>query len=537
MLKIIRCNKFTQKEIIFHKGLNAVVGDEIASNSIGKTTLLMIIDFVFGGNDYITKNSDTVENLGHHEFQFTFEFDKTEFYFSRKTDEYDKVFICDFKFNKVDVKSVNEYCSWLQKKYNCILEDLSFRNIIGRYFRIYGKENLNERKPIQYFEKEKSIESILALIKLFDKFKNLREAEVQLSNLKDEKSILLNAGKKSIISTAQNKVAYKANVKQIEELTSQLENLKKEIVNQTTDIGSLISEEILSLQKEKSDLSIKRNSLNSRLQRTQINIRNKKSKIHAELGRFKDFFPDFNIERAEEVDGFHENITQILKHELGQAEKTLLDQISKLDEEIHNINIRIESTMKIKSTPKFSVDHLINLSAKINELNEENKYFSKKENLIASIRSVNDDYETLKIQVTDDICSQINSSMEEINKSIYSDGRRAPHLNIHGNSFTFNTYGDTGTGTAFASLISFDLSLLHLTCLPALIHDLPLLKNIENIALENILELYSKEYKQVFIAIDKLSSYGVESSKLIKNNTVLQLDKNKLLFIKNWKNK
>ena len=143
MLKRIRCNKFTQKEIIFHKGLNAVVGDEIASNSIGKTTLLMIIDFVFGGNDYITKNSDTVEHLGHHEFQFSFEFDKIEFYFSRKTDEYDKVSICDSEFNKIDLKSVTEYCSWLQKKYTCILEDLSFRNILGRYFRIYGKENLN----------------------------------------------------------------------------------------------------------------------------------------------------------------------------------------------------------------------------------------------------------------------------------------------------------------------------------------------------------------------------------------------------------
>lgn len=47
----------------FHSGLNAVVGDEIASNSIGKSTMLMIIDFVFGGEDYIKKNHDTVDQL------------------------------------------------------------------------------------------------------------------------------------------------------------------------------------------------------------------------------------------------------------------------------------------------------------------------------------------------------------------------------------------------------------------------------------------------------------------------------------------
>lgn len=70
MLKRIRCDKFREKEIIFHPGLNAVMGDEIASNSIGKSTLLMIIDFVFGGSEYIKTNSDAIEQLGPHEFLF-----------------------------------------------------------------------------------------------------------------------------------------------------------------------------------------------------------------------------------------------------------------------------------------------------------------------------------------------------------------------------------------------------------------------------------------------------------------------------------
>lgn len=74
MLKKIYCEKFLQKEVEFHSGLNAVVGDDIASNSIGKTTMLMIVDFVFGGEEYIKKNHDAVDQLGHHEFRFVFEF-------------------------------------------------------------------------------------------------------------------------------------------------------------------------------------------------------------------------------------------------------------------------------------------------------------------------------------------------------------------------------------------------------------------------------------------------------------------------------
>ena len=119
-----------------------------------------------------------------------------------------------------------------------------------------------------------------------------------------------------------------------------------------------------------------------------------------------------------------------------------------------------------------------------------------------------------------------------MNKEIYIDGRRAPTLNIHGSSYSFHTAGDTGTGTAFANLISFDVSLLELTCLPALAHDLPLLKNIENAAMENIISIYSRSTKQIFIAIDKLSSYDQRAADIIEAHKVLQLSKDKLLLLR-----
>ena len=125
--------------------------------------------------------------------------------------------------------------------------------------------------------------------------------------------------------------------------------------------------------------------------------------------------------------------------------------------------------------------------------------------------------------------------MYELNKEIYVDGRRAPTLNIHGSKYSFNTAGDTGTGTAFANLISFDLSLLELTHLPAIAHDLPLLKNIENAAMENIILIYSKSDKQIFVAIDKLNSYDEKAEAIVNEYKVLELSKDKLLFTKNWK--
>lgn len=124
MLKKISCNIFLQKEIVFHEGLNAIVGDDIASNSIGKSTMLMIIDFVFGGDDYINKNHDVVDNLGHHDFRFIFNFDNKDYYFIRSTNEYKFVSICNEKFEILQSVTTEELTAWLQEKYDCQLESL-----------------------------------------------------------------------------------------------------------------------------------------------------------------------------------------------------------------------------------------------------------------------------------------------------------------------------------------------------------------------------------------------------------------------------
>lgn len=535
MLKKIICDIFWQKEIIFYEGLNAIVGDDVASNSIGKSTMLMIIDFVFGGDDYINKNHDVVDNLGHHDFRFIFNFKNKDYFFIRSTNEYKFVSICDEKFRILKSIATEEFTAWLQEKYDCQLESLSFRSIVGRYFRIYGKENLNERKPIQYFEKETAPKSILALLKLFDKYKYLKAYEEQIEKLKKDKTTLVDAAKKNFIPNISTKSLFNKNNKKIEELNVQLENLKKEIVTTSVDLESMVSKEILKLRREKSQLTIKLNSYQNRLLRTQNNIKNKPIKIGTELEQFVYYFPDFNIEQINKVEDFHKNITKILKSELVVVEKELKSKIFEINIRISEIDKEIEQKLSIKEAPKLAVDKVVDLVAQIKQLNDENGYYTKKKQLEGDISQATEDLSELKEKALDEICNIVNVKMYELNKEIYVDGRRAPTLNIHGSKYSFNTAGDTGTGTAFANLISFDLSVLELTHLPALAHDLPLLKNIENAALENIISIYSRSTKQIFIAIDKLSSYDEKAAQIINEHKVLQLSKDKLLFIKNWK--
>ena len=64
MLIEIKCDKFKEQPQGFSSGLNVIVGSDDGGNSIGKSTFLMIIDFVFGGSDYLEKSIDVHKNIG-----------------------------------------------------------------------------------------------------------------------------------------------------------------------------------------------------------------------------------------------------------------------------------------------------------------------------------------------------------------------------------------------------------------------------------------------------------------------------------------
>ncbi|HCN5194526.1 TPA: hypothetical protein N6X16_004899, partial [Escherichia coli] len=74
MLKNIYCEKLIRKELIFKNGLNAILGPKNGANSIGKSSVLMLIDYVFGGDDFITLCKDVISQVGHLNIEFTFEF-------------------------------------------------------------------------------------------------------------------------------------------------------------------------------------------------------------------------------------------------------------------------------------------------------------------------------------------------------------------------------------------------------------------------------------------------------------------------------
>lgn len=534
MLKEIRCDKFNKKIITFSGGLNVVLGDEAATNSIGKSTMLMIIDFVFGGNTYIKSNHDVVDNLGHHEFKFKFVFDE-ELYFSRSTNEYMSVSICDSNYKELKKIKTSEYTESLKEKYKIYIESISFRDIVGRYARIWGKENLEIGKPLQYVHKESVKKSIIALIKLFNKYETIEAYEKQIEQLTNEKKLIQEASKKNLIPKMTASM-FKRNERTIESMNMELDTLKKNIRELTVDIEALLSKEIFELKNIKSQLVRKNNIYENRLKRTRNNLKNKTSNINLEMTKLTYFFPQINIDRINKIDQFHSSIAVILKDELKNVEKDLVNQMKIIEDEIAEIDKQVYEKLNMKDVPQYALDKIVEISANIQKLNGENEFYMKGKKIADSIKNAGDDFKLIKSNILLDISSEINTRMNELNKNIYTDNRRAPDLELKENNYIFKTFGDTGTGTAYANLITFDIAVLDLTELPVIVHDLPLFKNVENAAMQNIIRIYNQHKKQIFIAIDEIYKYDKKTVKLLKENSFVQLSKDNVLFIMNWKN-
>ncbi len=125
--------------IQFKRGLNVILGKDDGAMSIGKSSTLLAIDFVFGGDTYI--KSDGVQQEGDHAINFAFEFDGEKYYFCRSTKEADKIFVCDENYIFINTWTKAEYTNWLKERYQLDFPGLSFRIALSSYFRVYGKKS------------------------------------------------------------------------------------------------------------------------------------------------------------------------------------------------------------------------------------------------------------------------------------------------------------------------------------------------------------------------------------------------------------
>jgi multidrug efflux pump subunit AcrA (membrane-fusion protein) len=180
----------------------------------------------------------------------------------------------------------------------------------------------------------------------------------------------------------------------------------------------------------------------------------------------------------------------------------------------------------------------VNVSKSIDRLEEETAELIHQKELQEARAEAERRLAKLLLQQTEkleEIQDLINSRMVAINDVVTERQETAPLLQITPQKeIIFETPGNTSEGTAFKSLVVYDLSILELCPTPALIHDSNILKRIEDTHLEHILERYQDSGRQIFIAFDKADSTTEKAYKILEDTAILRLSDGNELFGRSW---
>lgn len=532
MLKEINCKHFIKNPLIFSNGLNTILGDNYSTNSIGKSTLLMIIDFVFGGGSYIEKDSGTIKELGDHSFNFEFIFNEVPHYYNRNTDNHLIITICDKDYNPISEINAKEYTENLKEYYE-IKNSSSFRAMINPYSRIWGKGNYDVDKPIQTHIKSKESDAIDNLIKLFNLYSTISETKSKIKNQEESKKILLGLHKKNYVQRI-TKTQFALNEKEIEHIQNEIKTIQDNLLKFTLNIEELSNKELIDLKTQKKKLLDSQSLILNKIRRLDLSLGKRKTKSKY-FKRLSEFFENPNEEKIEEIENFHSKISSILSRELGASKKLLEEENKYFVEEIGTIDVRIDSLLKNVKSPKFIVEKIYDLTIEANNLTNLNKFYQEKEDVVSDINTLTEKLEETIGDILSNIQVQINNELIRINKEIHTENKKTPCIKLKKNSYTFDHSTNTGTGKSFADLIEFDLTILKLTELPFLIHDSVCFKNIEDFAVDKIIEQYTNFDKQIFIALDGINKYSKESQKVLKENSVIELSDTNKLFNRDWR--
>ncbi|WP_371367625.1 hypothetical protein SRRS_14920 [Sporomusa rhizae] len=536
MLYEIICDEFKQKRVEFHAGLNTVLGDNFGSNSIGKSTFLMIIDFVFGGKDYVMLSSDVQKNIGNHLIKYCFIFNGVKYFFSRSTDDFENVNNCDEKYRVKMVTSRDSYCAFLKNMYKISLENISFRDIVGRYSRVYGKENLDEKHPLHRVHNEKAGDPTNALLKLFDLYRFIEELDKLLKRKESELDTYKKAQRYQYVSSI-GKRKYIQNIKELELLFNGKEQLAKDLDENLLDLDSIKTDELLKLKNEISIAKRHRSRLYSQLRMISLNIDENMNLKSEKFDDLQIFFPNVSIKRISEIEQFHKEIGLVLKSELKQKKSELERLISIAQSHIDNLEESVKAVSQSSNLSKVVLMKYSNIQKQIETLENENKSFEKLGSLTEAKIDAKQRRDNMKLEQLQNLQTLINAKMLEINDLIYSETKKPPTIIFNNNQYIFFTADDTGTGTSYKSMIVYDLSILELTQLPILIHDSIVLKQISDIAIEKIFLIYNSVDKQIFISFDKISAYTLQSQEILKATKVLELSVGNELFGRSWNDK
>lgn len=526
--------KGRDQHIRFGPGLNIIQGTKDAANSIGKSTTLLIIDFAFGGEDFA--KSKTVEPfaVSDHTIYFTFQFADREYYFSRDTSRpgYVQVYADKHYRTREDEWSLNEFRKFLKDEYKLTDPDLSWRGAFGRFSRVHEKDDIAYSKPLKVGD-SRAVADIEALEKLFGVYQPIKELQDRNDKAQERLTTLKAAARLGLSDyiTLRTKTNYKKAQTRLKEAETELENLRAGADQRLFDEDMAGAEEKARLSAQLNSLITDRKTTGAKLAVIEASRIGTPQIDTEDISQLQAFFPEANIVSLREIEGFHYRLAGILERELDEQEIRYQKLADMLDQQINLVRAQMASINVSSNLNDAELDRAGTLKAEIQRLRAQADAWEATEDAKDEAKEAADELARRRPELLQEMTSSLNKRLEELNDRIYDGAQYPPIFELKetsngGQRYTYGTPRDTGDGTTAKNLIVFDLAIASLTALPAIIHDSPIIKNIGDQPVEEIMKLYVEAAAlgvQIFVAFDKAVSYTPGTRDIVQEHTVIEV--------------
>lgn len=544
-LKIIDNNGKEIRNISFKKeGVSFVLGDVTkpkdnvkTSNSIGKTLLLKMIDYIYGANEdkkIIKKRIYGFQLLA------VVEHENKKYNIKRVLGSSKNIFVND------ETKSLEEY-----KKFFNIN-----RELLSKQFYLTNKTSL-----ISYLPNANSNDYITVL-KLLN-LENVSKLVEKISLLQDKLSEISNNKKQLIelLDIDKDKVSDEIflNDKEVEELTSQVDELNKTISNLKISNENKIAQERYSklnyelkqLRYEITDLETEKKDLNNYIADTNDFVMTNEDVVNIfEQTRIE--VPEMVTKTLNDVNDFY---SSIIETRISQAKKRLNIIIEELKEKglkEKDIDYQLELLSNILSTND-AYKNAIEILYAHNNLLQDKKFkqgqlaqvenLRKKENsietnltsLFVELNELNDSIQTSIKQYKEFVFNLVKNIYDEDAKAVFHIDIKKYNPKNKPISIEMSITGDSGEGVNEVKKNIIDYLLYNFNkSLEIFVHDSSCYNGIDprqvSGLIANLIEMTEKNKKQAIIAINK---YQVSDDELLKyieaNASIILSEKDKLL--------
>ncbi|MGL4832509.1 MAG: hypothetical protein ACRCWS_08075, partial [Propionibacteriaceae bacterium] len=455
-------NGTTRPAIEFHAGLNIVEGADGAQNSIGKSTLLQIIDYIYGGKDFAKSSAVTLpQAVGHHIVYFSLRINGTEHHFSRDTSRPGIVTAYSDPSwkSKTHELGIDEYAAFLLSSYGLAETGTTWRDLVGRFSRDDESDLALLDRPLASVPQEADTAGAAVLLRLLGAFNEIEQIQARYDQVIKETAALdtMAKGHYSNYIRFTKKSERDQAAKELVQARAQALQVRRQ-----GDLGLFDQE-----RQARNEQALLRAALRPVTEQYDL-LRGKLALVEAtlagqtritteDLKEFYTFFPEAERAKLETIEFYHHELSGILADQLNEQRLIYQAQAAQLQQAIKDQKARIVALGESVQLDDETYNKSLELHTKITRLEEQINTYDRNQQLKGERKELQKKLEDVIPATLDALAAKLNTQMREINDSLYPDDRRiSPTITFKaakkGVSYTFNHNGDTGSGAKSKNL-------------------------------------------------------------------------------------